>query len=64
MKAKSEARSIMQNFLAFAFTQFGATVKCIRTDNGQEFNDPYFLYLSQKESFIRCPVFKHLNRTV
>ncbi|OMO88956.1 Integrase, catalytic core [Corchorus capsularis] len=38
MKNKSEARVIVQNFVALAKVQFNAEVRCIKTDNGQEFN--------------------------
>ncbi|OMO54213.1 Integrase, catalytic core [Corchorus capsularis] len=42
MKHKSEARCLMQNFIAYVATQFNTTVKCVRSDNGQEFNVPEF----------------------
>lgn len=36
MKLKSETASHIQNFVALAETQFQATVKTIRSDNGKE----------------------------
>jgi hypothetical protein len=37
MKSKSEARSLLQNFIIYVKTQFNLTVKCVRSDNGLEF---------------------------
>nr|GLL25232.1 uncharacterized protein LOC109182622 [Ipomoea trifida] len=38
MKAKSEVRSLIIQFCNLVENQFGTTVKCIRSDNGLEFN--------------------------
>lgn len=37
MTAKSETRSLLQNFVIFVKTQFNKSVKSIRSDNGSEF---------------------------
>jgi hypothetical protein len=42
MKAKSEARQHVQNFVKFAETQHACSVKTIRTDNGPEFTMPTY----------------------
>lgn len=42
MKAKSETRSLIQNFISYVSTQYDKTVKTIRSDNGVEFNMPQF----------------------
>lgn len=38
MKLKSEVRSLITGFCSLVENQFGTSVKCIRTDNGIEFN--------------------------
>ena len=38
MKLKSETRSLLQSFILMIETQFGSTIKCIRSDNGHEFS--------------------------
>jgi hypothetical protein len=38
MKLKSETRSLLQSFILMIETQFGSTIKCIRSDNGYEFS--------------------------
>nr|GMD07953.1 uncharacterized protein LOC109174480 [Ipomoea batatas] len=38
MKAKSEVKSLITQFCNLVENQFGTTVKCIRSDNGLEFN--------------------------
>ncbi|XP_019179910.1 PREDICTED: uncharacterized protein LOC109175115 [Ipomoea nil] len=43
MKNKSEVREHLKRFHAMAFTQFGALIKTIWTDNGTEFNMADFL---------------------
>nr|GMD52741.1 uncharacterized protein LOC109181269 [Ipomoea batatas] len=49
MRTKSEVRSLIIQFCNLVENQFGTTVKCIRSDNGLEFNlQDYF---SQKGSF-------------
>jgi len=40
VKLKSKARTLMHNFVTFIKSQFGITIKCIRSDNVTEFNDP------------------------
>ncbi|XP_050217801.1 uncharacterized protein LOC126668656 [Mercurialis annua] len=42
LKAKSEARTIIQNFCMHIETQFNTKIKCIRSDNGLEFHMPSF----------------------
>jgi len=38
MKNKSETRSLFNDFVKYARTQFSKNVKIIRSDNGSEFN--------------------------
>lgn len=38
MKSKSEARSLLQHFCLYVETQYPLKVKCIRSDQGREFN--------------------------
>ncbi|KAK9129540.1 hypothetical protein Sjap_010027 [Stephania japonica] len=42
MRSKSEARSLMQNFVALIETQFNIKIKCFRSDQGKEFDMPNF----------------------
>lgn len=42
MKAKSEASQLLISFVQMVQTQFGSTVKVVRSDNGCEFNLPSF----------------------
>ena len=42
MKNKSEARTLIENFCIFVETQFSTKIKCIRSDNGREFDMPSF----------------------
>ena len=37
MKTKAETRLLIQNFCTFVETQFDKKIKCVRTDNGKEF---------------------------
>ena len=37
MKHKSETSTLIVNFCSFVETQFGVKIKCIRSDNGKEF---------------------------
>lgn len=37
LKSKSETRPTLQNFHAWVETQFGARIKIIKSDNGEEF---------------------------
>ncbi|KAL4388539.1 hypothetical protein GQ457_09G023790 [Hibiscus cannabinus] len=38
MKVKSEVRGLIVQFFAFVKTQFSKNIKCLRTDNGKEFD--------------------------
>ncbi|KAL4332817.1 hypothetical protein GQ457_07G032380 [Hibiscus cannabinus] len=38
MKVKSEVRGLIIQFFAFVKTQFSKNIKCLRTDNGKEFD--------------------------
>ena len=38
MKCKSETKFLIQNFYCFVETQFHIKLKCLRTDNGKEFD--------------------------
>ncbi|XP_019171424.1 PREDICTED: uncharacterized protein LOC109166979 [Ipomoea nil] len=38
MKRKSEAKELIKQFHSFVFTQFGALIKVLRSDNGLEFD--------------------------
>jgi len=38
MHNKSQTNSIIQSFFSYAETQFQTSVKCLRSDNGAEFN--------------------------
>ncbi|CAN1753275.1 Retrovirus-related Pol polyprotein from transposon TNT 1-94 [Linum perenne] len=42
MKLKSEARPQLQQFCTFVHTQYNCTVKIIRSDQGKEFDMPFF----------------------
>ncbi|CAN1797377.1 Retrovirus-related Pol polyprotein from transposon TNT 1-94 [Linum perenne] len=42
MKSKTETRNHIKTFCSYVSTQFAHSVKCIRSDNGQEFNMPHF----------------------
>jgi len=39
MSTKSNAFPLLQSFITLIETQFGASVKCVRSDNGMEFQD-------------------------
>jgi len=39
MSTKSNAFPLLQSFITLVETQFGTSVKCIRSDNGMEFQD-------------------------
>ena len=42
MKEKSDARSLIESFCVFIENQFDIKIKCIRTNNGKEFDMPTF----------------------
>ena len=52
MAHKSNALSLLRAFLIFVKTQFGATVKVIRSDNGLEFKDKLALDFYKEKDII------------
>jgi transposase InsO family protein len=46
MRYKSDSQNILKSFINFAYTQFQATVKAIRVDNGSEFMSMREFFLS------------------
>ena len=52
MSTKSNAFPLLQSFLALVETQFGISVKCIRSDNGMEFQDSTALHFYANKGII------------
>ena len=54
MQNKSQTRLLLKSFLHLAETQFNLKIKCLRIDNGSEFNMPDFFSLKDVIHQLAC----------